>query len=80
MTRLEEPTNMLAKPEQRSPRWLYARGYDYEVFLAAGQPCSHCSAVLRPSAVRYVDATGIAIVCETCHRDVLRIETFDPTE
>jgi hypothetical protein len=71
---------MLAKPEQKSPRWLYGRGYDYEVRLAAGQSCPHCSATLRPGAVRYFDATGAAIVCEACHCDLVRIETFDPTE
>jgi hypothetical protein len=71
---------MLAKPEQKSPRWLYGRGYDYEAHLAAGLACPHCVVALRPSAVRYVDKTGVAIVCEACHCDVLRIETFDPTE
>src|SRR5262245_8491546 len=70
---------MLAKPEQRPPRWLYGRGYDYEVHLAAGQSCPHCLAALRPTAVRYVDETGVAVICEACHCDVLRIETFDPT-
>jgi hypothetical protein len=68
------------KPEQQSPPWLYGRGRDYIVRLAAGHFCPHCLAALRPSAVRYVDKTGVAIVCETCHRDVLHVETFDPTE
>jgi hypothetical protein len=71
---------MLAKPEQKSPRWLYGCGYDYRVRLAAGLACPHCAAALRPSAVRYVDKAGAVIACEACHCDLLRIETFDPTE
>jgi hypothetical protein len=43
---------MLAKPEQKSPHWLYGRGYDYEVHFAAGLACPRCVVALRPSGRR----------------------------
>jgi hypothetical protein len=59
----------------KPPRILYGYGDGFITQLAEA-PCPHCTAMLRPSAVRRVDA-GYEVICEACHRDVLVVTTFD---
>ena len=66
---------MLTRPNNPpSPRQLYGNCGEYRVYLASGVTCPHCGAQLRPNAVRYLDQTGTAIICESCDRDILRVE------
>jgi hypothetical protein len=50
------------------------REYGYDVTLASGTLCPHCSRSLRATAVRHIDESGFDIICESCHADIIRAE------
>ena len=50
------------------------REYGYDVTLASGTLCPHCSRSLRVTAVRHIDESGFDIICESCHADIIRAE------
>jgi hypothetical protein len=70
----------MAKTKPGGHPVLYARGRDFETCLAAGTLCPHCEQPLRPTAICHADGAGCLLVCEMCHRDVLRITFFNPGE
>jgi hypothetical protein len=62
----------------KPPRVEYAYGEGFKIKLAPTL-CAYCGAMLRPSAVRCVDA-GFEVICEACHRDVLTVTTLDSSD
>ena len=63
-----EPGNALAAARVKR------REYGYDVTLASGTLCPHCSRSLRVTAVRHIDESGFDIICESCHADIIRAE------
>ena len=53
---------------------LVKRRGGYDVTLASGTLCPHCSRSLRVTAVRHIDESGFDIICESCHADIIRAE------
>jgi hypothetical protein len=56
------------------PKRSFARTGKYEVLLAGGTTCPHCSRLLRADDV-VADFGDVSLVCGGCHKDVLVIRS-----
>jgi hypothetical protein len=52
----------------------FARAVRYEVMLAGGTACPHCSRLLRASDV-IADFGDVSLICGDCRKDVLIIRS-----
>jgi len=64
------------KVQRAKPKRSFARAGKYEVLLADGIACPHCTRLLRASDV--ILAGGeVSLICGGCHRDVLVVRSAE---